>query len=54
MAENRKTYEVEIGGLPHTLLLNEEDVDRHKKAGRELKEVKAPANKSGTPSANKG
>lgn len=50
MADNRKAYEVEIGGLPHTLLLNDEDVDRHKKAGRELKEVKAPANKARTAS----
>lgn len=52
MADNRKQYEVEVGGIPHTFKLDEADVERLKKAGREVKQVTA-SNKART-AANKG
>lgn len=53
MADNRKLYEVPIGGIPHTLKLNDDDAARYKAAyGDKFKEAK-PATKGRTP-ANKG
>ena len=40
MADNRKAYEVTIGGLPHTLLLDE---DGAKSYGENAKPVQAKA-----------
>lgn len=50
MADNRNEYEVEIGGVTHTLLLTDDDAKRY---GEAAKKQAAPANKAATPS-NKG
>lgn len=46
---NRKAYTVTIGGLPHTLLLSDEDAARYGKAAVEVKEKPKPANKARKP-----
>lgn len=46
MADNRKEYEVEIGGVKHTLLLTPEDAERYGESATQAKGAKAPANKS--------
>lgn len=56
MADSRKAYTVDIGGLTHTLLLDEEDAARYGDRAVEAKaaEVKnksrKPANKSASAS----
>lgn len=49
----RKEYTVTIGGLPHTMLLSDEDAARYGKAAVAVKERSAPANKSRTPKNKK-
>lgn len=44
-------YEVEIGGIKHTMQLDKEDVERY--GDRAKKAAKAPANKGGRAPANK-
>lgn len=44
-------YEVEIGGISHTMQLDKEDVERY--GDRAKKATKAPANKGGRAPANK-
>ena len=48
MADNRKPYTVNIGGVEHTLLLTEEDAARYGDAAVQTKAV-SPSNKSSTP-----
>ena len=45
-------YEVEIGGIKHTMQLDKDDVERY--GDRAKKAAKAPANKGGRAPANKG
>lgn len=47
MSDNRKETKVVIGGVEHTLLLDEDDAKRYEKAAPEPanKAAKAPANK---------
>jgi hypothetical protein len=47
-----KKYEVTIGGLPHTVELDEEDAKRYRTAKPLEKKAAAPANKQAKP-ANK-
>ena len=44
-------YEVEVGGIKHTMQLDKEDVERY--GDRAKKAAKAPANKGGRAPANK-
>lgn len=44
-------YEVEIGGIKHTMQLDKDDVERY--GDRAKKAAKAPANKGGRAPANK-
>ena len=52
MADNRKEYTVDIGRVPHTMLLSPEDAKRLGAKPVEQKQVK-PANKQGKPAADK-
>lgn len=51
MADNRKAYSVEIGGIAHTMRLSEADAERYGDKAREVKAAE-PKNKSRKP-ANK-
>lgn len=46
MADNRKAYTVDIGGVSHTLLLDSEDAKRYGDAAVEVKQADRPANKA--------
>lgn len=48
MADGRKEYVVDIGGLEHTMLLDPEDARRYGDKAVEVKERK-PANKARQP-----
>lgn len=49
MADNRKEYRVTIGGLEHTLLLDEDDARRYGDAAQPAsKAAPKPANKART------
>lgn len=52
MADNRSEYEVIIGGVPHTMLLTDEDAARYGRAAQK-KAAKAPANKAAPTPTNK-
>lgn len=46
MADNRSEYTVDIGGVPHTLLLDEETADRYGDRAVRVKQSKTPENKA--------
>ena len=52
MADNRSEYEVTIGGVPHTMLLSDEDAARYGQAAQK-KAAPKPANKAATAPTNK-
>lgn len=52
MADDRKEYTVDIGEVPHTMLLSPEDAKRLGAKPVEQKQVK-PANKQASKPANK-
>ena len=52
MAE-RKEYVVDIGGIPHTILLTDEDAERYGDKATPVK-AKQPANKSRKPANKSG
>jgi hypothetical protein len=53
MTQALKEYEVFIGGIAHTVQLNDEDAKRHGFTDAHVKRAPAPANKARTPESIK-
>ena len=53
MADNRKQYQLTMGGVEHTVLLTPQDAERYGELAVEVKEAKAAANKARSAARNK-